>query len=144
MPGPLWWSQGGGAFSYERGTPVMNEAHGVLRNPSVGTDPILNSRMQTLVIYELGFYQNNYTRGLILLIKIVLCGKFPGTKFINYKCFDTRLGGGVPARRGAHRSPQKALRGGIPDPYLEPLTRTWNQILGIYRQQLMKSSKNDF
>jgi len=40
--------------------------------------------------------------------------------------------------------PQKALRGGIPDPYLEPLTRTWSHFVGIYRQKLTKSSKNDF
>ena len=40
--------------------------------------------------------------------------------------------------------PQKALRGGIPDPYLEPLTRTCSHFVGIYRQKLTKSSKNDF
>ena len=40
--------------------------------------------------------------------------------------------------------PQKALRGGIPGPYLEPLTRTWSHLVGIYCQKLMKSSKNDF
>ena len=41
--------------------------------------------MQTLVIYKVGFIQNYYTFGLILLRKIVLCNKFPETKFINYK-----------------------------------------------------------
>ena len=40
--------------------------------------------------------------------------------------------------------PQKALCGGIPDPFLEPLTRTWSHFVGIYRQKLTKSSKNDF
>ena len=33
--------------------------------------------MQTLVIYKLGFNQNYYTFTSILLIKIVLCSKFP-------------------------------------------------------------------
>ena len=42
------------------------------------------------------------------------------------------------------QGPQKALCGGIPDPYLEPLTRTWSHFVGIYRQKLMKYSKNDF
>ena len=30
--------------------------------------------------------------------------------------------------------PQKALRGSIPDPYLEPSTRTWSHFVGIFRQ----------
>ena len=41
-------------------------------------------------------------------------------------------------------SPHKALRGGIPYPYLEPLTRTWSRFVGIYRQKSTKSYKNDF
>ena len=39
-------------------------------------------------------------------------------------------------------SPQKALCGGIPDPYLEPLTRCWSHFLGIYRQILTTSLTN--
>ena len=40
--------------------------------------------------------------------------------------------------------PQKALSGGIPCPFLEPLARSWSHFAGIYRQKLKKSSKNDF
>jgi hypothetical protein len=50
------------------------------------------SHMQTLTIYELGFNQNYYTSALIFLINIVLCSKFPLTKFVNYKCFEMRFG----------------------------------------------------
>ena len=42
------------------------------------------------------------------------------------------------------KSPQKALSGGIPCPFLEPLARSWSHFVGIYRQKLKKSSKNDF
>jgi len=35
------------------------------------------SHMQTPIIYKLGFNQNYYTFTLMLLIKIVLCSKFP-------------------------------------------------------------------
>ena len=45
---------------------------------------------------------------------------------------------------GRFSKPQKALRRGIPDPYLEPLTRTWSHFVGIYRQKLTNSSGNDF
>jgi len=45
------------------------------------------SHVETLKIYKLGSNQNYYTFALILLIKIVLCGKFHRTKFIHYKCF---------------------------------------------------------
>ena len=44
--------------------------------------------MQTLVIYEVGVNQNYYTFTLVLPIKIILCSKFPRSKFIGYKCFD--------------------------------------------------------
>ena len=37
----------------------------------------LRSHMQTRIIYKLGFNQNYYTFTLILLIKIVMCSKFP-------------------------------------------------------------------
>jgi len=47
--------------------------------------------MQTLIIYKLGANQNYYTFTLILLIKIDMCSKFPGTKFSNYKCFEMRF-----------------------------------------------------
>ena len=47
--------------------------------------------LQTLIIYKLGCNQNCYTFTLILLMKIVMCSKFPCTKFINYKCFDMRF-----------------------------------------------------
>jgi len=46
--------------------------------------------MQTLTIYKLGFNQDYYTFTFISLIKIVLCSKFPLTKFIYH--FDMRLG----------------------------------------------------
>ena len=35
--------------------------------------------------------------------------------------------------------PQKALCGGIPDPFLEPLTRSWSHFVGIYCQKLTSS-----
>ena len=38
--------------------------------------------------------------------------------------------------------PQKALCGGIPDPFLEPLTRSWSHFVGVYRQILTTSLKN--
>ena len=60
---------------------------GVTRSWKEGTT---ESHMQTLIIYKLGFNQNYYTFTLILLIKIVLCSKFPSTKFINYKCFEMK------------------------------------------------------
>ena len=49
------------------------------------------SQLQTLIIYKLGFNQNDLTFTLMLPIKIVLCCKFSWTKFINYKCFDMRF-----------------------------------------------------
>ena len=48
------------------------------------------SHMQTLIIYKLGFNQNYYTFTLMLLIKIVLCIKFPWINFIKYKCFEMK------------------------------------------------------
>ena len=48
--------------------------------------------MPTLTIYKLGFNQNYYTFALNFLINIVLCSKFPLTKFVNYKCFEMRFG----------------------------------------------------
>ena len=53
--------------------------------------PACGFHVQTLIIYKLGFNQNYHTFDLKLLIQIVLCTKFPWTKFINYKCFDMRL-----------------------------------------------------
>ena len=41
-------------------------------------------------------------------------------------------------------TPQKALGGGIPCSFLEPFARSWSHFVGIYRQKLTKSSKNDF
>ena len=41
-------------------------------------------------------------------------------------------------------SPQKALRWGIPCPFFEPYVRSRSHLMGIYRQKLTKSSKNDF
>ena len=38
---------------------------------------IVKTHVETLMIYKLGFNQNYYTFTLILLIKIVLCSKFP-------------------------------------------------------------------
>jgi len=46
---------------------------------------------QTLIFYKLGFNQNYHTFTLMLLVKTVLCSKFPWTKFINYKCFEVRF-----------------------------------------------------
>ena len=40
--------------------------------------------------------------------------------------------------------PQKALGGGIPCSFLEPFARSWSHFVGICRQKLTKSSKNDF
>ena len=44
-----------------------------------------------LIIYKLGFNQNYYTFTLILLLKIILCSKFPLTELINHKCFEMRF-----------------------------------------------------
>jgi len=38
--------------------------------------------------------------------------------------------------------PQKALRGGIPWSFLEPLGRSWSRLVGIYRQKSIRSLKN--
>ena len=66
---------GGGAFSYERGTPVGAECEdGVLGRARLGRAD--GFHVETLIIYKLGFNQNYYTFALILLIKIVLCSKF--------------------------------------------------------------------
>ena len=53
--------------SYERGTPVGS---GV---PLAGR----GCHLQTLIIYKLGFNQNYFTFTQMLLIKIVLCSRFP-------------------------------------------------------------------
>ena len=53
------------------------------------------------------------------------------------KMLEVENGHGV---RGAY--PQKALCGGIPDPFLEPLTRSWSHFVGIYRQKLTDSVQN--
>ena len=42
------------------------------------------------MIHKFGENQNHFTFTLILLIMIVLCSKFPWTKVINHKCFDTQ------------------------------------------------------
>ena len=47
---------------------------------------------------------------------------------------------GDPVRTG--RGPQKALRGGIPGSFLEPLGRSWSHFVGIYRQKLTRSLEN--
>ena len=47
---------------------------GARQLPCKGT---FRSHMQTHIIYKLGFNQNYYTFTLILLIKIVVCSKFP-------------------------------------------------------------------
>ena len=48
----------------------------------------------------------------------------------------------VPRWAALDSDPQKALCGGIPDPYLEPLTRCWSHFVGVYRQILTTSLKN--
>jgi hypothetical protein len=40
------------------------------------------------------------------------------------------------------RNLQKALCGGIPCPFLEPLARSWSHFVGIYRQNLTRSLEN--
>ena len=57
--------------------------------PSGGTRSA-RSHVETLMLSTLGFNQNDYTLASILLLKIVLCGQFHCTKFMNYKCFDMR------------------------------------------------------
>ena len=42
------------------------------------------------MIHKLGFNQNYNTFALIPLMDIILCSKFPWTKFTNYKCFEMR------------------------------------------------------
>ena len=44
-------------------------------------------RVQTLIIYKLGFNPYYYTFTLTLLKKIVLCRKIPRTDYIDYNCF---------------------------------------------------------
>jgi hypothetical protein len=39
-------------------------------------------------------------------------------------------------------TPQKALCGGIPSPFLEPSPRSWSHFVGVYRQILTTSLKN--
>jgi len=39
--------------------------------------PVAGRVVQTLIFYKLGFNQNYYTFSSILLIKMVLCSKFP-------------------------------------------------------------------
>ena len=46
--------------------------------------------VETLMIHEPGFNQNYWTFTLILLMKIVLCSKFPSTGFIHLECFDKK------------------------------------------------------
>ena len=48
--------------------------------------------LETIVIYQLGFSQNYCTFSSTSLINIVLCDKFPWTKFIDCKYFDMRWG----------------------------------------------------
>ena len=69
--------------------------------------------------YRLGFNERYYTFAFILLIKIVLCSKFPWNKYINHKCFDMKSGltmlplGGDGARVVRRNAPQLRLS---PDP----------------------------
>jgi hypothetical protein len=46
------------------------------------------------------------------------------------------------ARRLFARAPQKALCGGIPGSFLEPLARSWSHFVGIYRQKSTRSLGN--
>ena len=48
----------------------------------------------------------------------------------------------APASGPAPAMPQKALCGGIPCPFLEPLARSWSHFVGIYRQNLTRSLDN--
>ena len=51
------------------------------------------THLQTHIIYELGFNQNYYKITFNITVKIVMCSKFAGTEFVNYKCFDMRFPG---------------------------------------------------
>ena len=66
--------------------------------------------------------------------------------YIHSKVVDWTVQSALACKRDVVHSslPQKALREGIPDPYLEPLTHTWSHFVGIDRQKLTKSFKNDF
>ena len=55
-------------------------------------------------------------------------------------CVRLLCGACRPAAR--RRNPQKALRGGIPRSFLEPLGRSWGHFVGIYRQKITRSLKN--
>jgi len=44
--------------------------------------------------------------------------------------------------QGGRHKPQKALDGGIPGSFLEPLGRSWSHFVGIYRQKLTRSLEN--
>ena len=82
---------GGGAVSYERGTPVQGPSgksrateRNAVRDSLKWTEVrafcltwVDRSHLQTLVIYKLGYDKDYYTLILILLTKIVLCSKFP-------------------------------------------------------------------
>ena len=46
------------------------------------------------------------------------------------------------ARVAPLAEPQKALSGGIPGSFLEPLGRSWSHFVGIYRQKLTRSLDN--
>ena len=48
-------------------------------------------QMQTLIIYKLCSNQNYHTFTSTLLIKIILCSQFSGTKVLNHKCFEMRF-----------------------------------------------------
>jgi len=52
---------------------------------------------QLLRIYKFGFNQDYYTSALILLQKIVVCGKFHCTQFRNYECFHLKFDSKVAA-----------------------------------------------
>ena len=60
-------------------------------NSTSGTRCAPAHRISYANICKLGFNHNYYTFTLLLLINVVLCGKFPWTKSISYKCFDMKL-----------------------------------------------------
>jgi hypothetical protein len=88
--------------------------------------------------------------------RILPCGTLPavlhwGSCYIKgmlYKGYTTVPEGDGAVGQVRHQAsppacgPQKALSGGIPRSFLEPLGRSWSHSGGIYRQKLTRSLKN--
>ena len=66
----------------------------------------------------------------------------PAMSIIIYKRMMKQYDRNHRIRRRTSGCPQKALRGGIPRSFLEPLGRSWSRFVGMYRQKLTRSLKN--